>query len=518
MLQIQNLTIIQKKDDWVLVQDLSFVLNNGEKAALIGEEGNGKSTVLRWIAKDPAIEEYAEIRGTISCDNVTGYLSQELNREDGKLPVYAYLENTCGIGSKNPKTVSGILNQLGIGEDLIWEDRPVNSLSGGERIKLQILALLLNGCDLLLLDEPSNDLDLETLEWLESFLNRTSASVLYVSHDETLLERTAGMLIHIESVRRKQIPRVTVARVPYRRYMAERERRLDHQTQMAVYEHKEFQKKKDRYLSIYQAVDHAQKAVSRSDPSGGRLLKKKMHSVQSLGKRLEKEKESLTRLPETEWAILPKFAETEVIKNGKTVLDLFLPELTAGEKRLSKNVRLHITGPERVCIIGKNGCGKTTLIKEIARMLLGRTDIRAGYIPQNYDDLLDLTETPVMILAPSREKDAVTLARTYLASMKYTASEMDHPASELSGGQRAKILLLKLILEKNNVLILDEPTRNFSPLSNPALRKLFASFPGCVIAVTHDRLFLKEVATRVVQLTEDGLKPVHMDTDTPVCI
>ena len=160
MLQIQNLTIIQKKDDRVLVQDLSFVLNSGEKAALIGEEGNGKSTVLRWIAKDPAIEEYAEIRGTISCDNVTGYLSQELNREDGKLPVYAYLENACGIGSKNPKTVSGILNQLGIGEDLIWEDRTMNSLSGGERIKLQILSLLLNGCDLLLLDEPSNDLDL----------------------------------------------------------------------------------------------------------------------------------------------------------------------------------------------------------------------------------------------------------------------------------------------------------------------------------------------------------------------
>ncbi len=513
MLQIQNLTITQKKDDRVLVENLSFVLNDGDKAALIGEEGNGKSTVLRWIAGDPAVEEYAEVRGNIICDNVTGYLSQELNRDDGNLPVCTYLENACEIGMKNPKTVRRFLNQLGIGDGLILEERPMNTLSGGERIKLQILAMLVNGCDLLLLDEPSNDLDLETLQWLETFLNRTDAAVLYVSHDELLLERTAEMLIHIEQVRRKTIPRVTVAHVPYRQYTEERERKLEHQTQMSVFEHKQFRKKKDRYLSIYQAVDHAQKVISRDDPEGGRLLKKKMHSVQSLGKRLEKEKESLTELPETEWAILPKFDEIEPINNGKTVLGLFLPALQAGEKTLAENVRLHITGPERVCIIGKNGCGKTTLIKEIADKLLPRKDISAGYVPQNYDDLLDLSVTPVEILAPSGEKEAVTRARTYLGSMKYTTSEMDHAASELSGGQRAKILLLKLILDKNNVLILDEPTRNFSSLSNPALRKLFASFPGCIIAVTHDRMFLKEVATRVMRLTETGLEPVYPDTD-----
>ena len=513
MLQIQNLTITQKKDDRVLVRDLSFVLNDGEKAALIGEEGNGKSTVLRWIAGDPAVEEYAEARGNIICDNVIGYLSQELNRKDGKLPVCVYMENACEIGMKNPKTVRRYLDQLGIRDELIRETRPMDTLSGGERIKLQILVMLINGCDLLLLDEPSNDLDLETLQWLETFLNRTDASVLYVSHDELLLERTAEMLIHIEQVRRKTIDRVTVAHVPYRQYIAERERKLDHQAQMSVFEHKQFQKKKDRYLSIYQAVDHAQKTIGRDDPSGGRLLKKKMHSVQSLGKRLEKEKESLTSLPEAEWAILPKIEETDRINNGKTVLDLYLPSLQAGDRCLAKNVRLHISGPERVCIIGQNGCGKTTLIKEIADMLLPRKDISTGYVPQNYDDLLDLSETPVEILAPSGEKEAVTHARTYLGSMKYTTSEMDHAASELSGGQRAKILLLKLILDRNNVLILDEPTRNFSSLSNPALRKLFASFPGCIIAVTHDRMFLKEVATRVVRLTETGLEPVYPDAD-----
>ena len=113
--------------------------------------------------------------------------------------------------------------------------------------------------------------------------------------------------------------------------------------------------------------------------------------------------------------------------------------------------------------------------------------------------------TPIEILAPNGDKESVTSARIYLGSMKYTTEEMEHSASELSGGQRAKILLLKMILEGNNVLILDEPTRNFSPLSNPALRTLFKNYKGAIIAVSHDRRFLAEIADRTLRLTKDGL-------------
>jgi len=505
MLQVQNLSIIQKKDYRVLVDNLSFVLNDGEKGALIGEEGNGKSTILKWIADPASVEAYAEVKGTSRTKSRIGYLSQELSGEDQIRSIYSYMEDACALASLPPKNVIRTAKQLGLDADLLWEERTLASLSGGERIKVQLCALLLNNCDLLLLDEPSNDLDLETLLWLERFLQETDKSVLYVSHDEVLLERTAQLILHIEQVRRKSIPRAAAVRMSYRAYMDERGRKMAHQAQVSAFEHDAFQKKKERYLAIYNAVDHAQSAISRSDPSGGRLLKKKMHTVQSLGRRLEKEQEQLIELPEAEWAILPKFAEGIAIPNGKTVLDWNLPVLTAGEQTLAQNVRLHVAGPERICIIGRNGCGKSTLVREIARELLPRKDLSVGYMPQQYDDLLGMADTPITFLATNADKETVTRARRYLGSMKYTTDEMTHPMRELSGGQRAKVLLLKLILDQNNVLILDEPTRNFSPLSNPAVRTLLHSFPGTIIAVSHDRKFLSEVATRVLELTPEGL-------------
>ncbi len=505
MLQIQNLSIVQKKDHRVLVDDLSFVLNDGEKAALIGEEGNGKSTILKWIHDPGSVTPYAEVTGICRTRDVIGYLPQELTEPDRALPVTDYLERTCGLSTLVPKLVQRTAKQLGVDPELLWADRRMESLSGGERVKVQLASLLLRECDLLLLDEPSNDIDLETLEWLERFLQRTEKTVLFVSHDEVLLERTARMILHIEQVRRKTIPRATVARMPYRQYHDERERRMAHQAQVSVFEHAEFRRKKERYLSIYQSVEHAQNSISRRDPSTGRLLKKKMHTVQALGHRLEKEQESLTEPPEAEWAILPKFAPGISVKNGKTVLDLDLPALTVGERVLAEHVRLNVTGPERICIIGQNGCGKSTLLKRIGKELLPRKDLSVGYMPQTYGDLLDERETAITFLAPNGDKESVTQARIYLGSMKYTTDEMEHPVRELSGGQRAKLLLLKMILDENNVLLLDEPTRNFSPLSNPAVRELLRSFGGAIIAVTHDRKFLDEVATKVYRLTHDGL-------------
>ena len=127
-------------------------------------------------------------------------------------------------------------------------------------------------------------------------------------------------------------------------------------------------------------------------------------------------------------------------------------------------------------------------------------------MPQNYDDLLDLDMTPVEFLDVTGDKAARTRIRTYLGSLKYTVDEMDHPIRELSGGQKAKVLLLKMSLSNANVLILDEPTRNFSPLSGPIIRKMIASFPGVVISISHDRKYIDEVCTKVYTLTEEGLK------------
>ena len=509
MLILRNVTIRSRKDDRLLVDDLSFTLHTGERAALIGEEGNGKSTLLKWIFDPKIVEGYAEASGQCVVDGKLGYLPQELPGEDTDLPVCAYLDGACGYYTLSPREVNDVAHRLGLSPALFDETRPMGTLSGGERVKVQLAALLLSRCDILLLDEPSNDLDIETLEWLSGFMNAFPGAVLYISHDEVLLEETADTIVHLEQVRRKTICRCTVSREGYRAYMDQRARQFAHQEQVARFEKADFQKKKDRYLSIYNAVEHAQESLTRQDPSTGRLLKKKMHTVKSMGRRLDKEEESLTQLPEAEWAILPKWEPGIELSRGKVVLDYSLDELRIEDRLLSQDIHLKIVGPEKVCILGSNGCGKSTLMDQIAQELLSRKDIRCTYMPQRYGEGVSYGMKPEEYLAPDGDKESVTKARIYLGSMKYTTEEMSHPVSDLSGGQRAKLLLLKAILNKSNVLLLDEPTRNFSPLSCPAVRQLLASFPGCILSVSHDRRYIEEVTPVLYTLTENGLKRIY---------
>ena len=252
-------------------------------------------------------------------------------------------------------------------------------------------------------------------------------------------------------------------------------------------------------------MENHQNAVSRQNPHGGRLLKKSMHRIKAYEARFEKEFENMTERPETEDAIFVKFGENAYLPSGKIVVNYELPELTIGDRILAKNVSLLVRGPEKVCIIGKNGCGKTTLLRKIAEELQQRTDIKASYMPQNYEELLNMEQTPVEFLAETYDKDETSRNRTYLGSMKYTADEMSHCIGDLSGGQKAKLLLLKMSMAGSNVLILDEPTRNFSPLSNPVIRRMLRNFQGAILTVSHDRKYIAEVADTVYELTEDGL-------------
>ncbi len=197
---------------------------------------------------------------------------------------------------------------------------------------------------------------------------------------------------------------------------------------------------------------------------------------------------------------------------SKTVIEFSLNELVApdGSKVLAKDIFLRVRGPEKVCIVGTNGAGKTTLLRLIADELLARGNLRVQYMPQNYEDLLDLDVTPVEFLDDTGDKEVRTRIRTYLGSLKYTADEMEHPIRELSGGQKAKVLLLKMSLSDANVLVLDEPTRNFSPLSGPVIRKMIASFPGAVISISHDRKYIEEVCTKTYLLTSAGLEEMNL--------
>ncbi len=513
MIQVKNLTITHRKDLRVIIEDFSMVLNDGDKAALIGEEGNGKSTLLKLLYDARMVEDYAEYTGEIIRNQAhIGYLAQELTAEQKRMSVYEFCARYCNFYELTPKELGAIARKLAIPADIFYSEQKIESLSGGEKVKLQLAGLLMEQPDVLFLDEPSNDIDIETLEWLERFIQEADVPVLFISHDETLLERTANKIIHLEQLRRKTKSRYTIAATGYQEYVTQREGKLSHQGQIAKKERSEYEKQQERFRRIQQKVEHQQNAISRQDPHGGRLLKKKMHAVKSLEHRFEKEHENMTEFPETEDAIFIKFGERAVMPNGKRVLEFHRAELRAAATEgnvLARDIHLSVTGPEHICITGKNGAGKTTLLREIVKELRMHADIKPYYMPQNYEETLGLEETPVEFLCESGTKEEIGRICTYLGSMKYTADEMNHPAAALSGGQKAKLLLLKMSMAGCDVLILDEPTRNFSPLSNPVIRRMLQNYKGTIISISHDRKYIAEVCDTVYQLTQNGLCKVR---------
>lgn len=509
MLQIRNLTITHRKDLRIILEKFNMALNDGDKAVIIGEEGNGKSTLMKWIYNPELAEDYSECEGErVTSKEVLGYLPQELPEADKAKTLYEYFSEAQFFYDKVPKELSEMAMKFQVPSDFFYSDQKMGSLSGGEKVKAQLMRLLMDNPTVLLLDEPSNDIDISTLELLERLINDWKHIVLFISHDETLIENTANVIIHIEQIIRKTKSRYTVARDNYRNYIERRAENFERQAQQAQSDRREKKIRDEKYARIYNSVEHAQAVITRQDPATAKNLKDKMHTVKAMGKRFEKEDENMTQMPEQEEAIFFKLGdESARMPASKTVIEYELDELRTpdGEKVLSKDIFLRVRGPEKICIVGTNGVGKTTLLKKMAEELLPRKDIKAQYMPQNYEELLDLDATPVEFLDDTGDRAIRTRIRTYLGSLKYTADEMDHPIRELSGGQKAKVLLLKMSLSDANVLILDEPTRNFSPLSGPVIRKMIASFPGAVISISHDRKYIEEVCTKTYTLTEKGL-------------
>ncbi len=501
ILEIQKLTLTVRESGRVLLKDFSFTLSPGDRAVIIGEEGNGKSTLLRAIAAPHTLEPYCNIDGMIRTNGARiGFLEQELPTALCAQSVAAFFEGADVYQNLSPR-----MWELDFDPALFESEQAMGALSGGEKVKMRLLRLLAADPDILLLDEPTNDLDIDALEWLEQFLNAAEIPVLYVSHDETLIERTANRIIHLEQVRKKSIPRHTIERTTYDDYVRRRLAGLEKQEQVARKQRADYDRKLERYQQIYNRVEHEQNVISRQDPGGGRLLKKKMKAVQAMGRRFEREKEDFLDIPDTENAISLFFPESIRLPRGKRVLETELPLLTVEGRILARDIRLTVFGGEHVAIVGRNGMGKTTLLRLLWESLRERNDLRVGWMPQNYGEELDGMDTPIGLLAPSGKKEDVTRAFTGLGSLKFTHEEMRQPINTLSGGQKAKLLLLRLMLTERNVLLLDEPTRNLSPLSNPVIRQALAGYDGTILCVTHDRKYIREVCTSVYELTENGL-------------
>lgn len=506
MLVIKDLELYLKNDLRSLLTDFNFSLTDNHKVALVGEEGNGKSTLLKAIYDESLISSYIDIRGEIfKSDEIIGYLPQQIEEKDRSFSTAKYFEKFVPSHTFDYGDFYKLVDQMEFDESRISDKVLFRQLSGGEKIKFQLLCIMMQRPTILLLDEPTNDLDIKSVEWLEDFIIYLSIPVIFVSHDEMLLEKCSSTIIHFEQLIRKSKPHHSIAKMGYSDYINKRDRMSSHQEQVARKEKEEYKKQMDKYHQIYQKVEQEQRTISRQDPEGGRLLKKKMHSVKSMGKRFEREKENMTKRPDYEKSINVQFSNIFAIPSGRKIVDLDLKELKAGDKILSKNIKLELFGPKKICIIGENGSGKTTLLRIIYNSVL-ENNLKPAYMPQDYLEMMDPETNPVEFISETGDKDELTAIRTYLGSMNFTKEEMFRPSKELSGGQKAKLYFSKMIFNQANVLILDEPTRNLSPLSGPEIRKALIEFEGCIISVSHDRKYISEVCDKVYELDAYGLR------------
>ncbi len=532
MLIISNLSLILKKDLRVLIKDFSLTVNKKDKIGIIGEEGNGKSSLLKAIYNQEEASKYLEIKGTINIKNEKiGYLPQMVEKELLEKSVNELLNEKIDYSLLDYKKYYFYIDKFNLDEEkLLSSSLLVGNLSGGERIKLFLLIELMKEPTVLLLDEPSNDLDFLSLNLLEELIINLDIPVIFISHDEHFLSRCANRIVHIESLKSKSEARVSVKNLSYDDYYQTREDFLDKNIREFNKDKENFEKKIEKYNRVYQSVNYALNTVSRQAPSVAKNLKDKMHSIKSMEKRYIKEKENLTQKYEVEDTINLKFDNLDKGRSGssnlkinylvdanKEVLDLNIGSLkvNSGITLIDKQISLYIKGAKKVALIGENGVGKTTLLRLIYHELKKNTSFKVGYMSQNYEDELLNYLSPLDYLSKTlnvSNKEDLTKIQTYLGSLKLTYEEMNRSISSLSGGEKAKIFFAKLILEKDNVMLLDEPTRNISPLSNKAFINSIKEYNGVLIAVSHDRNFVYQVFDDIYELDkENGLKKISKE-------
>lgn len=500
MLQIKNLNIFLKKDLRMIIKDFNFVLEKNDKVGLIGEEGNGKSVLLKAIADPKSLVENFDVTGEIVTNNeIIGYLPQALELNILALTGKEYLEQQLNSDFYDYNQYYKLLVEFNLPDNIL--DFKLSQLSGGEKIKFLLLVEMLKQPTLLLLDEPSNDLDLNSIQFLKNFILQSSIPIIFISHDRNLLSEVANKIIHLEVILRRTKPKHTIVGYGYNDYVHNRSEFIMTTTQKAKKEKAEFNKKEEKHRRLYSAVSYA--LQNTKNDVEGRLLKKKMHFIKSKDKMLEKEKANLLQAPDYEEAINIFFDTDIYVPNGKEIINFQLDKLIIGNTILANNINLKIVGPEKICIVGNNGVGKTTLLKKLLSHLQ-QLNLKVGYMPQNYLDDIAYNLTPIEFLSSDYTALEHTKISTYLGSLSFTRDEMSRPIIQLSGGQKAKLYFAKMNLNKAEVLVLDEPTRNLSPLSQQEVFEALKNYKGAIISVSHDQDFINEVCQKVYELSING--------------
>lgn len=506
-LSCDNLTLSFGGD--VILDGITFSLNEGDKLGIVGVNGAGKSSLFRiitgeytpdsgkvYLSRDKTLGVLAQNAGFEGSGTVweetlkvfSGLVGQEQELERlhaameagdaaaaGRYSsVYEAFRSAGGLEFRS--RAKGILKNLGLPEEQ-WQE-PVRSLSGGQKTRLALSCLLLRDPDVLMLDEPTNHLDTEALFWLEEYLRASRKTVLLVSHDRYFLDRTAGKILEIEYAHGR------LYTGNYSAYQAQRQ--ADREIQERHF------KNQQREIARIEAYIEQQRRWNRE---------RNIIAAESRQKQLDK----MVRVERPENA--PENIRLSFETSGESGTDVLKAKQLSMDypgKPLFHRVSFTVQKRERVFITGPNGCGKSTLIK----LLAGKLAPQAGEVEYGYRVTLGYYDQENQQLQPENtvldelwnqyEDMTQTRLRTTLAAFQFRGDDVGKKVEVLSGGEKARLTMAKLILGKMNLLILDEPTNHLDIGSRESLEKALEAFDGTVIAVSHDRYFIRRLATRIL--------------------
>ena len=507
-----------------VLKDITFSINDGDKVGIIGANGEGKSTLFKIITK-----EISQDSGEIFIDKnkTLGYLSQNLALDSDKniyeeaLSVFEellnieerlssleikmnepYDESNASYHDKLIKDyttlqdiyshkggyvykgeISRVLKGLGFTEDYFYKS--INTLSGGQKTRVALCKLLLRKPDIILLDEPTNHLDLEAISWLEDYMKNYKGTVLVISHDRFFLDSVTTSTFEVIG------GKVECYNVPYSKFIDLRKK--NYEAKLKAY-------------NLQQAEIKRQEAIIEKFRSFNR--EKSIRAAESREKALDR-MEKIEAPTHDKEASKIKFEAS--IKSGYDVLHIEDMAKSYGEKTLFTNLNIDLKRGEKIALIGENGRGKTTLFKIIMDKIeadkgikvLG-TNVNVGYYDQEQSDL-NLDKTILDEVWDAFPNLTTSKLRSYLASFLFTSDDVFKIINTLSGGEKCRINLLKLMLSKSNLLLLDEPTNHLDIISREALEDAILEYDGTLMVISHDRYFLNKVIGRILELKENGV-------------
>ena len=501
-----------------IFENISFEVKTGERIGFIGQNGCGKTTMMKIIME---LEDYQTGDISIRKDAKVGYLNQipdfpedttandvihmafeevyhtkkqmkqleeqfkqlEGNALEKALNNYGRLTEQFEImgGYEIETRISKVANGLKISDAM--QNMLFSKLSGGEKTRVILAKILLEEPDILLLDEPTNHLDLDSIEWLEEFLKDYHGSVLVISHDRYFLDSVVNKIIELE------FDRAETYTSNYSFYVVEKERRF-----LIAYKNYQNQQKK---------IEQMERQIERYRIWG------EMRDSDKMFKRAKELEKRLDKMDVLDRPVLHKrkirLNKNQITRTGNTVLDIKDLKKSFGDKRLLEDVNVTITYQDSACIIGKNGCGKTTLLK----MILGEiqsdgglikigSQVKIGYLPQNvvYED----KEKTVLEYFTERHSLTTGEARSQLAKVLFLKEDVNKKIRFLSGGEKSRLRLCSLTFDHVNFMILDEPTNHLDIESREVLEEMLCAFEGTLLFVSHDRYFINKVADRIISL------------------